>query len=86
VNELFRSILAVEEDALNKEISVPEMLELVSTVNSILQVSFTVIFYYQLLLILLLQPFNGLFSRTTWVSRYQKGTTNLDFTGARDSE
>jgi len=33
-----------------------------------------------------LQPFNGLFSRTTWVSRYQKGTTNLDFTGARDSE
>jgi len=34
----------------------------------------------------LLQPFNGLFSRTTWVSRYQKGKTNLDFPGARDSE
>ena len=33
-----------------------------------------------------LQPFNGLLSRTTWVSRYQKGKTNLDFTGARDSE
>ena len=32
------------------------------------------------------QPFNGLFSRTTWGSRYQKGKTNLDFTGARDSE
>jgi len=32
------------------------------------------------------QPFNGLFSRTPWVSRYQKGQTNLDFTGARDSE
>jgi len=32
------------------------------------------------------QPFNGLFSRTTWVSRYQKGKTNLDFTGATDSE
>jgi len=32
------------------------------------------------------QPFNGLFSRTTWVSRYQKGKTNLDITGARDSE
>ena len=31
------------------------------------------------------QPFNGLFSRTTWVSRYQKGKTNLDFTGARDN-
>jgi len=34
----------------------------------------------------LLQPFNGLFSRTTSVSRYQKGKTNLNFTGARDSE
>jgi len=32
------------------------------------------------------QPFNGLFSRTTWVSWYQQGKTNLDFTGARDSE
>jgi len=31
-------------------------------------------------------PFNGPLSRTTWVSRYQKGITNLDFTGARDSE
>jgi len=31
-------------------------------------------------------PFNGPFSRNTWVSRYQKGKTNLDFTEARDSE
>jgi len=31
-------------------------------------------------------PFNGPFSRTTRVSRYQKGKTNLDFTVARDSE
>jgi len=31
-------------------------------------------------------PFNGLFSRTTRVSWYQKGKTNLDFTEARDSE
>ena len=31
-------------------------------------------------------PFNGPFSRTTRVSRYQKGTTNLDFAEARDSE
>jgi len=31
-------------------------------------------------------PFNGSFSRTTQVSRYQKGKTNLDFTKARDSE
>ena len=30
--------------------------------------------------------FNGPFSGTTRVSRYQKGETNLDFTGARDSE
>jgi len=31
-------------------------------------------------------PFNGPLSRTTQASRYQKGTTNLDFTEARDSE
>ena len=31
-------------------------------------------------------PFNGPLSRTTLVSRYQKGKTNLDFTEARDSE
>jgi len=31
-------------------------------------------------------PFNGLFSGTTRVGRYQKGKTNLDFTEARDSE
>ena len=30
--------------------------------------------------------FNGPFSRTTQVSRHQKGKTNLDFTKARDSE
>ena len=30
--------------------------------------------------------FNGPFSGSTQVSRYQKGKTNLDFTGARDSE
>ena len=33
-----------------------------------------------------LHPFNGPLSKTTWVSRYQKGKTSLDFTGARDSE
>jgi len=38
------------------------------------------------LLLLQLQPFNGLFSRTTWVRRYQKGKTNLELTGARNSE
>jgi len=31
-------------------------------------------------------PFNGPFSGTTRVSRYQKGKTNLEFTEARDSE
>ena len=31
-------------------------------------------------------PFNGPFSRTTRVGRYQKGKTNLDFTEARASE
>ena len=31
-------------------------------------------------------PFNVPLSGTTWVSRYQKGKTKLDFTEARDSE
>ena len=31
-------------------------------------------------------PFNGPFSGTTRVSRYQKGKTNLDYTEARDSQ
>jgi len=30
-----------------------------------------------------LYPFNGLFSRATWVSWYQKGRTILDFNEAR---
>jgi len=33
-----------------------------------------------------LHTFNGPFSGTTQVSRYQKSKTNLDFTEARDSE
>jgi len=33
---------------------------------------------------LLLHPLNGLFSRTTWVSQYQKGKTSLDLNEARD--
>jgi len=32
------------------------------------------------------RPFNGPFSGTTQVSRYQKDKTNLDFSEARDSE
>jgi len=35
-------------------------------------------------LLLLVHPFNGLCSRTTWVSRYQKGKTSLDLNEARD--
>ena len=31
-------------------------------------------------------PFNSPLSGTTWVNRYQKGKTNLDFAEARDSE
>ena len=37
-----------------------------------------------LLPLLLLRPFNGLFSRTTWVSWYQKGETSLDLNEARE--
>jgi len=29
-------------------------------------------------------PSNGLYSRTTWLSQNQKGSTNLDFNEARD--
>jgi len=36
----------------------------------------------KLLLLLLLHPFSGLFSGTTWVSRYQKGKTSLDLNEA----
>jgi len=43
-------------------------------------------FIYARLLLLLLHPLNGLFSRTTLVSQHQKGKhTILDFTGARDN-
>ena len=52
MHEIFGSILAVEEECLGKEISVPEMLELILTVNSVLQVS--------LLLLLSLLCFSGL--------------------------
>jgi len=38
----------------------------------------------KLLLLLLLHPFNGLFSKTTRVSRYQKGKTSLVLNEARD--
>jgi len=31
-----------------------------------------------------LHLFNGRFSKTTWVSRYQKGKTSLDLNEARD--
>jgi len=34
--------------------------------------------------LLLLHPFNSLFSRTTGVSRYQNGKTSLDLNEARD--
>jgi len=35
-------------------------------------------------LLLVLHPFIGLFSRTTWVSRYQKSKTSLDLNEASD--
>jgi len=35
-------------------------------------------------LLLLIHPFNGLFSRTTWVSQYEKGKTSLDLNEAID--
>jgi len=40
--------------------------------------------YFYILTLLLIHPLNGLFSRTTWVSQYQKGKTSLDLNEARD--
>jgi len=34
---------------------------------------------------LLLHPFNGLFSGTTWISRYRRGKTSLDLSETRDN-
>ena len=34
--------------------------------------------------VLLLQLLNGIFSKTTWVSWYEKGKTSLDLNEARD--
>jgi len=45
-----------------------------------------VYYYYYYLSNTHIHLFNGPLSETTWVSRYQKGKTNLDFTEARDSE
>jgi len=42
------------------------------------------ILFLTLLLLLLLHPFNGHFSWTTWVSWHQKGKTSLDLNEARD--
>jgi len=36
------------------------------------------------IILLILHPFNGLFSTTTWVGQYQKGKTSLDLNEARD--
>ena len=35
-------------------------------------------------LLLLLHPFDGLFSSTTWASGYQKDKTSMDLNEARD--
>ena len=40
--------------------------------------------YTLLIIIIIIHPFNDLFSKITWVSRYQKSKTNLDLNEARD--
>jgi len=46
--------------------------------------SLSAVFFIKHELLLLLHPFNVLLSRTTWVSRYQKGKNSLDSNEARD--
>jgi len=41
-------------------------------------------YYYYYILPLLLHAFKSLFSRTSWVSQYQKGKTSLDLNKTRD--
>ena len=38
------------------------------------------------MILLLLHPFNGFFSRTTWVNLYQKGKTSLDLNEVRNDD
>ena len=47
-------------------------------------VTYFILIIAVLLLPLVLHPFNSLFSRTTWVNRYQKRKTGLDSNEARD--
>jgi len=54
-----------------------------ANVNGVQQSEIT---YHSVTQAIYIYPFNGLLSRTTRVSRYQKGNTNLDFIGARDSD
>ena len=54
-----------------------------TSVRKLLRISYTNITIFS---ITHTHPFNGPFSRTTWMIQYQNGKTNLDFTGARDSE
>ena len=49
-----------------------------------LNVPLTGLLFVVTLLLLILHPFNGLFSRTIWVSQCQKGKTSLDLNKARD--
>jgi len=46
----------------------------------------SVMYYVSYITQFYIHPFDGPFSATTRLSRYQKGKTNLDFTEARDSE
>ena len=41
-------------------------------------------FIKMVLLLTVLHPFNGLFPRTTWVRRYEKGKTSLHLNDAGD--
>ena len=64
----------------------PHTTTIITTTTTLLQQLLRLRLRLQLQQLLQLQPFNGLFVRTSWVSRYQKGKTSLTFNAARDDE
>jgi len=69
-------------------LTTPPHLKYVATLpcNLSLIASFQTLMFHKVVWHTHTHPFNGPFSWTTRVGRYQKGKTNLDFTEARDSE
>ena len=69
-----RKILSISQLHAERVTSLREMF----SVSVLLSVTITLMLFY------ILHPINGLCSRTTWVSRNQKGKTSVDLSKARN--